>query len=414
MYRYIFLIAVFIMPLAHSSQTHAQAHAQAEVSANQYVELLVPADEGIVHWKDVAGLVAQSMKLDGPSVAQLFPTGSLDLNSATTLLVLMGIDYAAGDAMSIGLTYDEMNRPSLRIRCSQKSFGQPMVLAESLSVSMDLDSDWRSRTEERPLVVCLHGLKSQAEKFSDLRSHLRQHGIATASISYNDQLSIDESANQVSQFVAHHFSGAKHPKLVLIGHSMGGLVAREWTEDATLNNQSIVGLITVGTPHRGSNWASLPPLLDFFAGGQLDSSDLIDVLLHRPSAAGLSDLTCDSAFLKTLNSRPRRADVRYTTIVGTGSPVSAPEVEQLRETLKQMDQDGSIVRLVRPRIRPLLESFDELVAGKGDGVVSVESATIEGVHDIVKVDLSHVDFFGAPIANKEQAVWRAILERVNR
>lgn len=58
---------------------------------------------------------------------------------------------------------------------------------------------------------------------------------------------------------------------------MGGLMAREWTENRALKGDRIAGLITVGTPHGGSNWATLPPLLDLFDEGRLDASRLADV-----------------------------------------------------------------------------------------------------------------------------------------
>lgn len=47
------------------------------------------------------------------------------------------------------------------------------------------------------------------------------------------------------------YSGARHPKVILIGHSMGGLVARYYVE--VLGGwKNTLALLTVGTPHRGA------------------------------------------------------------------------------------------------------------------------------------------------------------------
>ena len=195
---------------------------------------------------------------------------------------------------------------------------------------------------------------------------------------------------------------------------MGGLFAREWTENPKLRSNQIAALITVGTPHRGSNWASLPPLLDLFAEGSVDSSDLVDVLLHKPSAPGMRELAPESQFLTEMAARPRQPNVQYTTIIGTGSPVTEVEVSKLRSTLQRLDQEGSMLRLIRPRIQPLLQSFDELARGRGDGIVAVDRASIRGVDDVVKVERSHIDLISPPKACTQQPVWQAILKRVKR
>ena len=119
-----------------------------------------------------------------------------------------------------------------------------------------------------------------------------------------------------------------------------------------------------------------------------------------------------SPFLKQLAERPLRDDVRYTTILGTGSPLDQQELVRLQQALRELDQEGSLVRLIRPRIQPLLESFDELVSGKGDGAVAAARATIPGVDDIVIVNRSHGELLSSPARGETQPVWQAILTRI--
>ncbi len=378
------------------------------------IELVIPTKDGRIVWKDVAASLAESLKLDAATVEKIFPTGSLDLDSRATVLALMGIDIALGDAVSISLVRDQAGDPALRLRCDRNAIRFLSSKHEAQPAAMDLDEDWKNRSVDRPLVICLHGMRSDQHRFDDFRAFLRETGHATAAVRYDDRQSIVTSAQQMSELAKACFAPPHQPELVLVGHSMGGLVAREWTENAELNNAKVIGLITAGTPHRGSNWASLPPLLGMFADRKLDASDIVDVLLHQPSSSGMRQLAPESEFLTRLQSRPRRPDVRYTTIVGTDSPITEQQVAKLRQALLQLNDKSTTLRLLQPRIKPLLSSFDELADGKGDGIVAVERATIEGVDDVVLVNVTHIDLFRRPLGERQQPVWNAIEQRLQR
>lgn len=381
---------------------------------SNHIELLIPAVEGTIQWRDVASAVADELKLDARSVQRLMPHGQLDLRSDAILLMLMGINLAAGDDISFKLARDDQSRVSLCVRCNRKMFGTLKAKQETRSAGISLDEDWRERSADRPLVICFHGLQSHSDVFDAFRSYVRSKGYATAAASYDYNRSITDSAAQLSQIAKQLFGESEtEPRLALVGHSMGGLVAREWTENESLSDQRIAALITIGTPHGGSNWASLPPLLDLFTSGDFDSNDLVDVILHQPSAPGLRDLIPESEFLQQMSSRPRRRDVAYTCIVGTGSPVDDAQTTQIREALRRLDRDGSVVRLIRPRIQPLMQSFDEMSRGKGDGVVAAERASIQGQQDVVSVNISHFEMIRPIAGRSDHPVWPIVTERLD-
>ncbi len=98
-------------------------------------------------------------------------------------------------------------------------------------------------------------------------------------------------------------------------------------------------------------------------------------------------------------------------MAGTGSPISESRVEKIGTRLRSMDDKSRIFRLLSPRIQPLVDGFDELMRGKGDGVVAANRAVIEGVVDSSEFDLSHGGII-RPTTGAEQPVWAAILKRL--
>jgi hypothetical protein len=104
-------------------------------------------------------------------------------------------------------------------------------------------------------------------------------------------------------------------KVVLIAHSMGGLVSRAYIEDPSLYRNNVERLITLGTPHTGVNIQTLLKLM----------------LLVRPDTAFASVLYCqidpgtcqlgsDQALLFDISHRPNR-NVPYNFIAGLGGPL---------------------------------------------------------------------------------------------
>jgi len=68
-------------------------------------------------------------------------------------------------------------------------------------------------------------------------------------------------------------------KVILVGHSMGGLASREYIQDATLwqtdNKHHVAKLLTLGTPHGGSNASD--SFLSFFSGIDTKSEAVRDL-----------------------------------------------------------------------------------------------------------------------------------------
>jgi len=136
-----------------------------------------------------------------------------------------------------------------------------------------------------PLLVLVHGLAATEwcwslgaeEAFGDPAATYgtelgRDHGLVPVYARHNSGRRVQENGLALAQALERHASGA--PRLVLLGHSMGGLVVRSACHQAAEAGMDWVErtdwVISVGTPHQGA------PLAQFGAGATrgLDAIDL--------------------------------------------------------------------------------------------------------------------------------------------
>jgi len=231
-------------------------------------------------------------------------------------------------------------------------------------------------------VVMVHGLVSTPEKwvpmFNDLRgdAELRKH-YQFWFFMYPTGLPIGYSAsilrNQLNDIRAVYDSKGSNPnfnKMVLIGHSMGGLLSRLMVQDSGTkywdsyfkepfetialdpNLKEIVKeslffnhlpyvkqVIFVATPHKGSpmadkwgsrmasGWINLPEVLD--AGKQLlNNKQVVKESVAARYAKKVPNsivlLSPSSPFIKATNEVPLRPDISYYSIIGIRDSKAGP------------------------------------------------------------------------------------------
>jgi hypothetical protein len=103
----------------------------------------------------------------------------------------------------------------------------------------------------------LHGLEPYTELTRDL-SRILAHGDALREFPYDWRLSVEHNARELSKVADHHLSrwrahekGSAEARLILVAHSMGGLIARYFTH--VLGGASEVATtLTLGTPYYGA------------------------------------------------------------------------------------------------------------------------------------------------------------------
>ena len=153
----------------------------------------------------------------------------------------------------------------------------------------------------------------------------------TLNFSDNQDLSLDRQGGELAAIIKAVLD--KNPgttKVLLIGHSLGGLAARAYLQGlaqapdaaAPIAYQGDVAkFISIATPHQGSFWAQVCHD-DLGIPGENSICDLFNLSID-PHSTAMQELQTDSSALKILNdlaTHPLPSDSIYVSIIGTGQP----------------------------------------------------------------------------------------------
>jgi triacylglycerol lipase len=132
-------------------------------------------------------------------------------------------------------------------------------------------------------VLLLHGYRSNRGAWFWQRRRLERAGWVVATINLEPVFaSIDDYVGQVRQRIEDICVATGAGQVILVGHSMGGLVARAYLR--AHGTARVAKLITLGTPHHGSRLAKFGPGLN--ARQMEPDSDWL-ATLNRPGGSPL-------------------------------------------------------------------------------------------------------------------------------
>ncbi|MEA1051299.1 alpha/beta hydrolase [Lamprobacter modestohalophilus] len=296
------------------------------------------------------------------------------------------------DAQAISLTTQaalsrEKSTPSPGLSPNPDSVGTiPNPHPPSSSALVAKASD--PKASDRPRVLLIHGLDEPGIIWDDLAPAVAEAGFEVWELRYPNDQGIDRSA----AFLAQHWGALPDDRpAILIGHSMGGLLAREFVtrwrhpvgEPAKIEGAAVGGVLMVGTPNQGSDWARLRiwlELREHFEDAQRRRFSLFAGLRDGLGEAKI-DLRPDSAFLQALNARPWPASVPRAII-------GARLVEPPKHLIASLD--AAAAEVGSETLGEQLHAwFDGLGDGLGDGAVSVESLQLEDVAEPIIVNGAH-------------------------
>jgi len=245
-----------------------------------------------------------------------------------------------------------------------------------------------------PVIILIHGLDEPGRIWLNLAPLLDEKGYTVFFMSYpNDQ--------KVRASALLFFEALKgldvNPEnyLVIIGHSMGGLVSREMLTDPEMDYTGAAGsgrvprisdLIMVGTPNHGSQLARFRFFMEIRDQAQnLFEKDIswLQGLLDGTGAAGI-DLIPGSAFLSVLNSRSHPPGVRLHVIAGILSPWNKTDIQAFARGLEDRLPGGN-----HQGVKGLEKALNTINNTVGDGLVTVESAGLDKI-PLTRVHGSHL------------------------
>ena len=260
-------------------------------------------------------------------------------------------------------------------------------------------------------VVLIHGLDDPGTIWNELVGPLESDGHAVLRLAYPNDGPIERSARFVLDELR-NLREAGVSSIDIVGHSMGGLVAREaltrdsgyaGTGEGDGTRPVVRRFILCGTPNQGSELARLravSELREQFTRLIGDGGGALGGLADGDGEAA-RDLLPGSAFLETLNARPLATGVDHRVIAGRASPMSSDDVRGLMRTVRDLADDAGAPAWLRRWIgdadRGAQQLLNEAEAGLGDGCVTIESATLKGASEMVIVDANHLSMLYNPL-----------------
>ena len=222
-------------------------------------------------------------------------------------------------------------------------------------------------------IVLVHGLVDNRSVFTVLRRALRRRGFGQVlTFGYSPLTSdVRTAAAQLAALVESTCDATGHDRVHVVGHSLGGLVARYYVQrmggDARVHT-----LCTLGSPHAGT-WAA--HLLPSRLVRQLRPGSPLLAELAAPApdcrtrfVAFWSDL--DHLIVPKRSARIQHPDLaaRNVLLRGVGHmslPIDGRVAHSIATLLAQLDEDGSVrfpgvarVDAVAPRRPPALRRTD--------------------------------------------------------
>jgi pimeloyl-ACP methyl ester carboxylesterase len=239
-------------------------------------------------------------------------------------------------------------------------------------------------------VVLIHGLDDPGKVWMNLAPALAAEGFDVWIMQYpNDQPIAASSRFFMDQL--RDLDKNIYPKISIVAHSMGGLLARELLTSPELlyleKTRSglvpeVVQLIMVGTPNHGSELARFQLLTEFrdqWIHATEGKGHWLKWILDGAGEAKI-DLLPDSKFLTDLNARPHPEGVKMSVIAGVATPWDSDEIDRFIISVHDQVPENEL------HTPSELEKFRiSLTDNLGDGLVTVTSSRLEGIpHRIVR------------------------------
>ncbi len=195
-------------------------------------------------------------------------------------------------------------------------------------------------------------------------------------------------------------------RVVLIGHSRGGLIARKFLQERGPGSEKVLGAILMGTPNRGSGIADLIRIrrMHPFPGfsriawalnaglwGRI-LGDMVSYIQHSLEKPAIQELCPDSPLMVEMEAGEKEESgggIPYFNFAGTSTTYVRLYQILNREPLRTVPAFSIFDGMER-----LIWAFwpPELQQGRGDGLVSAERAFLPFARENERFPINHAQF----------------------
>lgn len=299
------------------------------------------------------------------------------------ILVLLAVLLTLSLSLGVGWqVWAERHRQEERDWRDQLQQRLQQWFPEEMSLADGVYGFQREPGESSPALVLLHGLDEPGGIWDELQAALREQGLVVWPFRYPNDQAVELSAD----FLAQKWQTLPPDQaVVLIGHSMGGLVIRDFVTRHAPVSPAVRGVILVGTPNHGSEWVRLRVWLEVREQlGKLQRGEFsLFAALRDGTGAAKVDLRPESDFLQNLNARPWPDQVPLRIV---GGVVTEPTVDML-EGINALERElGPDAQAIMAGLRAWWHGVGDTL---GDGVVPVESLKLPGAPEPILLPASH-------------------------
>ena len=258
-------------------------------------------------------------------------------------------------------------------------------------------------------VLLIPGLESNSKALGGLAKAFRKIGVQVLNFDYPNDGPLAWSGRRLRTELKALFAQYPKLRLVIVAHSMGGLISRHALEAPDTALGRITDVFMLGTPHRGSSLARGQPWLELFSetlpglGGSFAA-------VRDGLGEAAEDLEPGSKFLAGLNAGQRPQSTRYHNAIGRKGFVTPEEFRTIEGQLDRLLDKRGVPLLERAAILGFWSQSRELRTGDGDGCVAISSARLAGAHSERVFDLNHWELMSTSPDKRQSEVFLWIVK----
>ncbi|MDF3128033.1 hypothetical protein P0Y35_02370 [Kiritimatiellaeota bacterium B1221] len=270
-----------------------------------------------------------------------------------------------------------------------------------------------SPSSQGPVVVLVHGLDSSKRLFGGTCKVLVEKGYDVYFFEYPNDDRVIRNAERLSEALK-TLPPERQQDITLVTISMGGVISQLMLETPELQVRGVRRFIACVPPFHGSEMAAFRGIVeigDHTLSIFFNPQKALDFWGDGMGRAGI-DLQPRSLLMAQLDRLKRDPNVHYSILAGNKGIFEPTVLQKAREELAASPSENSIMETVRLLTLDRLDLILQFQSPNGDGVVTLESATLEGVTDRVVLPFSHLDFLTGFTAKEDIPALKEVMKRL--